>query len=103
MRLKELRMARNMTQETLAKLLKISPSAIGMYEQGRREPNQETLLAMADYFGVTIDYLLERDPAKATPEQIEQQKKIDKLNALFNQMTPEQQALLISLAENIKK
>ena len=61
--LKELRTANGITQAELAKVLKISSSTIGMYEQGRREPDKKILLAMADYFKVTTDYLLGHIPA----------------------------------------
>ena len=61
--LKELRTANGITQADLAKILKISSSTIGMYEQGRREPDKKILLAMADYFKVTTDYLLGHIPA----------------------------------------
>ena len=60
MRLKELRDEHGLTQAELGRLLNISPSAIGMYEQGRREPSIEALIKIADYFCVTTDYLLGR-------------------------------------------
>ena len=52
-----LRKSRNMTQEELAKALGVSRSTIGMYEQGKREPDFETEEKIADYFNVTLDYL----------------------------------------------
>ena len=58
--LKSLRKANGLTQDELAKILKISRSTIGMYENGSREPDYETLEAIADYFNVYIDYLLGR-------------------------------------------
>lgn len=58
--LKSLRTANGMTQDQLAKILKISRSTIGMYEKGDREPVYETLEAIADFFNVDIDYLLGR-------------------------------------------
>lgn len=58
--LKSLRTERGMTQDQLAKVLKISRSTIGMYEKGDREPDYETLEAIADFFNVDIDYLLGR-------------------------------------------
>lgn len=57
-RLKSLRKEKNMLQKDLADLLKISPSTIGMYEQGRRDPDTETIKFLADYFNVSTDYLL---------------------------------------------
>lgn len=59
--LKELREKRGLTQAQLSNSLKISPSAIGMYEQGRREPDHETLSKIADFFDVSIDYLIGRN------------------------------------------
>ena len=53
-----LRRSAGFSQADLAKRLRISPSAVGMYEQGRREPAADILIAMADIFGVSTDYLL---------------------------------------------
>lgn len=58
MRIAALRHKAGLTQKQLANLLSVSPSAIGMYEQGRREPSADQLVAMAHLFGVTTDYLL---------------------------------------------
>lgn len=59
--LKRLREQKKMTQAELGKILKISPSAIGMYEHGRREPDIPTLKKIASFFNVSIDYLLGND------------------------------------------
>ena len=61
MHLKELRDRRGMTQGDLARTLRVSPSAVGMWEQGRRDPNNEALIKIANYFGVTTDFLLGKD------------------------------------------
>jgi len=61
MRLKELRRKKDITQEELAKQLQLSPSTIGMYETGRREPDFDTLQMIADYFHVSTDSLLGRN------------------------------------------
>ena len=58
--LKELRKSRGLTQDELAKIFKVSRSTIGMYENGSREPDYETLELIADYFNVDIDFLLGR-------------------------------------------
>lgn len=47
-----------LSQAELARRLQISASAMGMYEQGRREPSMEILVALARELGVTTDYLL---------------------------------------------
>lgn len=46
------------SQAELARRLHISPSAVGMYEQGRREPSVEVIVALARVLGVSVDYLL---------------------------------------------
>ena len=56
--LRDLRIAHGLTQIELSKDLQISASTIGMYEQGRREPDLSTLIKIAQYFHVTTDYLL---------------------------------------------
>ncbi len=57
-RLIQIRTERGMTQSQLAKLLGVSPSAVGMYEQGRREPDGETLARMAGVLQCSTDELL---------------------------------------------
>lgn len=56
--LKRLRESADLTQAQLANELKISRSTIGMYEQGKREPNFETLELIADYFNVDMSLFL---------------------------------------------
>ena len=57
-RIAALRRMKGWSQSELAQLLQVSPSAVGMYEQGRREPAAEILVALAQLFGVSVDYLL---------------------------------------------
>lgn len=58
--LKRLRKEKNMTQPELAQSLGISRSAVSMYEIGSREPDLETLEAIADFFNVDMDVLTGR-------------------------------------------
>lgn len=60
MRLKELRKKKHMTQQRLAIELNISQNTISRYETGANEADYKTLILLADYFQVSIDYLLER-------------------------------------------
>lgn len=50
------------SQAELARRLHISASAVGMYEQGRREPSLDGLRELAAVFGVSADYLLTGRP-----------------------------------------
>ncbi len=60
MRLKELRKARKITQVKLAMDLNTNQNTISRYENGTRQADYQTLIMLADYFDVSIDYLLER-------------------------------------------
>ncbi len=61
-RIASLRQTYGLSQAELAQRLHISASAIGMYEQGRREPSVDTLIALSREFGVSLDYLLSGRP-----------------------------------------
>ena len=60
MRLKQLRKSMGITQQRLAIDLNINQNSISRYENEEREADYRTLIALADYFKVSIDYLLER-------------------------------------------
>ena len=53
-----LRRQAGMSQAELASRMGVSASAVGMYEQGRREPSVEGLIALSDILQVSTDYLL---------------------------------------------
>lgn len=57
-RIKKERENLKLSREDLAKKLGVSYSAIAMYEQGNREPNNEIILKMCDIFNCSIDYLM---------------------------------------------
>ena len=56
-RLKELRQEKHIGQTQLAKELDVGKSIISLWERGECEPTLSKLIAMAKYFGVSIDYL----------------------------------------------
>ena len=60
MRLKELRKSKKISQLKLALDLGLNQNSISRYENNEREADYKTLVALADYFNVSIDYLLER-------------------------------------------
>lgn len=57
-RLKELRTEKSVGQKALAKELNLSHGAISFWENGQREPTMSNLIALAQYFGVSVDYLV---------------------------------------------
>jgi transcriptional regulator with XRE-family HTH domain len=71
-RLKSLRKENNLRQSDLAKVLDFSRTTIANYEQGIRIPPTETLHRIAEYFGVSLDYLTGRSNEKLIPEMYHQ-------------------------------
>ncbi len=66
MKLKYLREKKNITQQRLAIDLNINQNTVSRYESGKRQADYQTLIKIADYFDVSLDYLLERtnNPAR---------------------------------------
>ena len=60
MKIKELRKNAKLTQNDLCKAININQQNLSRYESGEVEPNIETLTKLADYFDVSIDFLVER-------------------------------------------
>lgn len=81
--LQELREDRNISRKELAAFLNVSVSTLGMYEQGRREPNIDMLIKLADYFNVSLDFLVGRsadnEERKNMLEALRLKNKIEKL------------------------
>ena len=60
MRLKELREQNNLSQQDLAKILKVSPSTVSNWEAGKRQPDIQMIIEIANYFNVSVDEVLGR-------------------------------------------
>lgn len=63
-RLKQLRTEKNLTQTDLANILGIAKTTVAAYEQGKNEPSISTLIKIADYFNVSMDYLTGNNDVK---------------------------------------
>ena len=59
-RLKELRVSQNLTQKQVAESVGMAPVAYQRYEYGTREPAYQQLIALADFYKVSLDYLCGR-------------------------------------------
>ena len=68
-RIAALRRQAGLSQAELAHRLQCSPSAVGMYEQGRREPPADLLVRMAREFDVSTDYLLTGRPREGNDQK----------------------------------
>ena len=59
-RIRELRKERNLTMKRLGEAIGVAESTISLYENGKRQPDNDTLQKLADYFNVSVDYILGR-------------------------------------------
>ena len=59
-RLQELRLEKNLSQTYLASSVGLSLRAYQYYERGQRQPTADVLISLADYFDVSLDYLVGR-------------------------------------------
>lgn len=80
---------RELTQKEVAKQLNIAPSTLGSYVQNVREPDFSTIKLIAEYFNVSIDYLLDYN---TNPKSSWQE---NELLRIFRSLTQEQQYICI--------
>ena len=99
-RLRILRKERNLTQNDVAKILKVSINSYSQYELGNTEPKFENLKKIADLFCVSIDYLLDFTQYSISKNQSTDQLTKDERELLscFNELGPfERDAILIQI------
>lgn len=111
-RLRMLREEKGLTQKELGEIVKVSERVIGYYEANNRFPKDEnTLKRMADYFNVSVDFLIGRtdirNHADNTSSKVNQEMKVmdeDKLTLIndYDKLTPEQQKLVRALINSYK-
>lgn len=70
-RLKFLREEKGLFQSDIAKILGISIAAVGFYENEKRDMSPDTIIKLAEYFGVTTDYLLGKSDVRNPAQQID--------------------------------
>jgi len=99
-RLKQLRKEHGLTVIELGKHLQCSGASISHYEKGDREPSHETLLKYAEFFGVSIDFLLGRSEKKYTPSNSLTEKESRLLGA-FSGLIPPMQDYVLEMVEKL--
>ena len=70
-RIKQLRKEKALTMKQLGVAIGVAESTISLYENGKRQPDNETLSKLADFFGVSVDYLLGRENSLSLDKQLE--------------------------------
>jgi transcriptional regulator with XRE-family HTH domain len=97
-RIEKLRKQKGLTQSELGKAFGFRDSTISQYETGKRKPDSDTLGKIADYFGVSTDYLLGKTNDRylandETPEEIAEI--FDFIRRKSRDMTPDERKQLI--------
>ena len=100
-RLKELRKLKKATQDDVAKYLGISRPAYTAYEAGKREPDDETKIKLANYFNVTVDYLL-GGSSEITDEGLTENQKLIAYS-IDPDITDEEREAIIEMVKAAKK
>lgn len=81
-----IRKQKKLTQSEVADSLKITQATLSSYENGRTQPDFKTLIALADFYDVSIDYLLGRDNEKNLIVPDDKKEIVQKLLALPQRM-----------------
>lgn len=96
----DLRKKSGLSQKEFAGLFNVHQTAVSQWETGKTTPDKETLIKIADYFGVSIDYLLGNTEQKEKPLVNEDEELTEYLDELKNR--PEMK-MLFSLAKGATK
>lgn len=70
-RLKQLRLEKKLLQSDIAKIINKTDRAVGQYEREERDPGSKTWAILADYFDVSLDYLLGKTDIRNPGKQID--------------------------------
>jgi transcriptional regulator with XRE-family HTH domain len=101
-RLRELRLRRKISQEEVARHIGITRSAYSHYEINNRQPVYETLIKLAAYFDVSLDYIIGGTQSKAKTEHAVSQDAREILS-LFQHMNQEQRKKSITLINDFMR
>ena len=102
MRLKEIRKQFGKTQDDIAKVIGMNRASYSNIESGKRETDYQTLLTLADYFGVSVDYILGREQER--PAHLEGDGLTDdqrRLLDLFDALNAEGREKLLDYADDL--
>jgi transcriptional regulator with XRE-family HTH domain len=81
-RLKQLREDNDLRQEDVGKIVNVEKSTVSQWESGKRTPDVETIMKLADYFNVSIDYILGKTDIRTPIETIAAHRSDDPMSEL---------------------
>ena len=102
-KLKKLRKEKKVTQEQLAQIIGVERSSIGKYETGT-QPSTDIIKRIADYFGVSVDYLLGREEkSPVSAEELKARPELRMLFSLSSKATKEDVEDAVRIIEALRK
>ena len=101
-KLRELRKAENLTLKQVADKLSISLQVLSYYEKEERDPSLDVLCRLADFYGVSIDYILCRDNASSTPRYFTEDPTLKAILDIYETLSPVQCEQWLAIAEILK-
>lgn len=99
--IRKLRKSRDLTMKQFGKMMGVSESAISLYENNKAQPDINMMCKMADYFGVSIDFLLGYK-TEETKEETKEKTMDDKLVYDILSLTSEEKMLVQGYVSGIK-
>ena len=97
--LMQLRQEKHLSQAELGNVIFVSGGTISNYEKGVHYPDVEKLVALAEYFGVSIDYLLGRSRSRLSPDVFDQTTVGDVVQALQHFSPTRKRAICVMIAD----
>lgn len=94
--LKELRLKKGMSQTAVAQALGISRQAYNFYESNKRDPDTAMVKALAEFYGVTTDYLLGR--TEPDHKRLLNNPEIQEIAALYEKLSNDKKELVLAMA-----
>lgn len=104
--LHELRRDKRLSQKQLAQILYVTTGTVSNYENDHHLPDVDKLILLADYFGVTTDYLLGRTSSNLSPDVFEENivpgKTLGSFLLDFRSLSPDRQQMILMNIKDMK-
>lgn len=102
-RIKSLRDEAGLSQADLAKQFSVAQNTVSSWENGKRDPDTDTVIQIAAFFGVSIDYLLGATDIKKAPtsEEMSAVPEAQELHAVMENLSPEDRQRLLAFGRGL--
>ena len=99
--LKELRKKKGLSQTAVAQAMGISRQNYSYYEKNQRDPDTAMVKALAEFYGVTTDYLLGRD--EPVSKRLLNDPEVQEIASLYDKLPEDKKALVLAMARAMAK